>query len=98
MYQSIVNSDTNARHELIVEVLSRFYEGKKIAVIGDWLGPNFSGRHRLLGARNSQERLSAWAAAARMDADVIVVDGASREEESTYMRDLGFDVIVGFPS
>jgi len=43
-------------------------------------------------------RLSAWAAAARMDADVIVVDGASRKEESVYMRDLGFDVIVGFPS
>jgi hypothetical protein len=46
--------------------------------------------------KNEQERISAWRAAMRMDADIVVVDGVSREEEGIYSRDLGCDVVVGF--
>jgi hypothetical protein len=49
-----------------------------------------------ISMKNEQERISAWRAAMRMDADIVVVDGVSREEEGIYSRDLGCDVVVGF--
>jgi hypothetical protein len=95
MYQSIVNSDTNARHARIAEVSSPFSKGKKIVVIGNSIESRFEDCCRMV-AKNEQERISAWRAAMRMDADIVVVDGVSREEEGIYSRDLGCDVVVGF--
>jgi hypothetical protein len=51
MYQSIVNSDTNARHARIAEVLSPFPKGKKIVVIGNSIESRFEDCCRMVAKK-----------------------------------------------
>jgi hypothetical protein len=51
MYQSIVNSDTNARHARIAEVSSPFPKGKKIVVIGNSIESRFEDCCRMVAKK-----------------------------------------------
>ncbi len=87
---------------LTVSMLLNIEENKKTVGIFQKLIPaslcRFSPLSNMLQiqANSSTERASAFQKAARLDADVIIIDGVSNEEIPYYKtrREIGFDIFI----
>ncbi|MDA8153092.1 MAG: hypothetical protein M0003_10335 [Acidithiobacillus sp.] len=97
MQSIICEKQVDSRYTLIENALLDFSENKKI--VGIFQKPFQTSMRDVWQflANTSEARASSFQKAARLDPDVIIVDGVSCEEISHYRnkREIGINIIIG---